>query len=142
MKNTVILKTVAIVLLITLMISIILSNSSEHVDEIDELLKNTKIMKLYNYQTKELTLTYNEKETKEIIKKLEYNKWKESETLNGDEKYYMLKLYDNEDSDDIGSIIFYKSMEYVTVNKENKIENKVYKVNTDIKDLFNKNIAE
>ncbi len=129
MKNTLALKIAAIALLIILVISIILNNSKEHVDEVDLLLKNTKIIKIYNYQTKELTKSLDEKTTKNFIKDLNYSKWHESSQLNGDEKEYLLKLYENEDTEESGELVLYKSKQYVLVNIENKIDNKVYKAN-------------
>lgn len=136
MKKTLILKVIAIVLLVTLVISIILNNSNEHVDQIEVMLNNTKVIKVYNYQTKELVKKYDENSSKNIITKLNYTKWRESNSLNGDELEYTLKLYDNEDSDDVGTISIYKSKDYVLVTVHDHIENKVYKVNTDIKNLF------
>lgn len=136
MKKTLILKVIAIVLLVTLVISIILNNSNEHVDQIEVMLNNTKVIKVYNYQTKELVKKYDENSSKNIITKLNYTKWRESNSLNGDELEYTLKLYDNEDSDDVGTISIYKSKDYALVTVHDHIENKVYKVNTDIKNLF------
>lgn len=136
MKKTLILKVIAIVLLVTLVISIILNNSNEHVDQIEVMLNNTKVIKVYNYQTKELVKKYDENSSKNIITKLNYTKRRESNSLNGDELEYTLKLYDNEDSDDVGTISIYKSKDYVLVTVHDHIENKVYKVNTDIKNLF------
>lgn len=136
MKKNLILKIVAIALLIILVISIVLNISQEHIDETAALLKSTKIIKLYDYQTRELVKTLDEQKSEEIISKLNYKKWKESESLNGDEKKYLLKMYDNDDSEDIGSLVIYESMDYVSITVENKIEDKVYKINTDIKDIF------
>lgn len=136
MKKTLILKIIAITLLIVLVISIILNNSHEHVDEVEVLLKNTKLIKIYNYQTKELVSSLDEKETKDTIKKLNYSKWKESSSLNGDEKEYTLKLFEDEDTEESGNIVLYKSREYALVNIDGKINDKVYKINSDIKDII------
>lgn len=136
MKKTLILKITAITLLIALVISIILNNSHEHVDEVEVLLKNTKLIKIYNYQTKELVSSLDEKETKDTIKKLNYSKWKESSSLNGDEKEYTLKLFEDEDTEESGNIVLYKSRDYALVNIDGKINDKVYKINSDIKDII------
>ncbi len=136
MKKTLILKITAITLLIALVISIILNNSHEHVDEVEVLLKNTKLIKIYNYQTKELVSSLDENETKDTIKKLNYSKWKESSSLNGDEKEYTLKLFEDEDTEESGNIVLYKSRDYALVNIDGKINDKVYKINSDIKDII------
>lgn len=136
MKKTLILKITAITLLVVLVISIILNNSYEHVDEVESLLKNAKIIKIYNYQTKELVSSLDEKKTKDTIKKLNYSKWSESSSLNGDEKEYTLKLFEYEDTEESGIIVLYKSRDYALVNIDGKVNNKVYKINTDIKDII------
>lgn len=136
MKKTLILKITAITLLIVLVISIILNNSHEHVDEVESLLKNAKIIKIYNYQTKELVSSLDEKTTKDTIKKLNYSKWSESSSLNGDEKEYTLKLFEDEDTEESGIIVLYKSRDYALVNIDGKVNNKVYKINSDIKDII------
>lgn len=136
MKKTLILKITAITLLIVLVISIILNNSHEHVDEVESLLKNAKIIKIYNYQTKELVSSLDEKKTKDTIKKLNYSKWSESSSLNGDEKEYTLKLFEHEDTEESGIIVLYKSRDYALVNIDGKVNNKVYKINSDIKDII------
>lgn len=136
MKKSLVLKLLAVFLLGALVISIILSNSNEHVDEIKEALDNTKIVKIYNYQTKELLDTYNEKESKEIIKELKYDKWKKSDKLNGDEKAYLLKLYSDEDSEDIAEITLFKSYDYVSVLVVDKVDNEIFNVNHDLKDFL------
>lgn len=136
MKKTLILKITAITLLIVLVISIILNNSHEHVDEVESLLKNAKLIKIYNYQTKELVSSLDEKKTKDTIKKLNYSKWSESSSLNGDEKEYTLKLFEDEDTEESGIIVLYKSRDYALVNIDGKVNNKVYKINSDIKDII------
>lgn len=136
MKKTLILKITAITLLVVLVISIILNNSYEHVDEVESLLKNAKIIKIYNYQTKELVSSLDEKKTKDTIKKLNYSKWSESSSLNGDEKEYTLKLFEDEDTEESGIIVLYKSRDYALVNIDGKVNNKVYKINSDIKDII------
>lgn len=136
MKKSLVLKLLAVFLLGALVISIILSNSNEHVDEIKEALDNTKIVKIYDYQTKELLDTYNEKESKEIIKELKYDKWKKSDKLNGDEKAYLLKLYSDEDSEDIAEITLFKSYDYVSVLVFDKVDNETFKVNHDLKEFL------
>lgn len=136
MKKTLILKITAITLLIVLVISIILNNSHEHVDEVESLLKNAKLIKIYNYQTKELVSSLDEKTTKDTIKKLNYSKWSESSSLNGDEKEYTLKLFEDEDTEESGIIVLYKSRDYALVNIDGKVNNKVYKINSDIKDII------
>lgn len=136
MKKTLILKITAITLLIVLVISIILNNSHEHVDEVESLLKNAKLIKIYNYQTKELVSSLDEKKTKDTIKKLNYSKWSESSSLNGDEKEYTLKLFEDEDTEEFGIIVLYKSRDYALVNIDGKVNNKVYKINSDIKDII------
>lgn len=136
MKKNLIIKIAAIALLIILVISIILNKSGEHVDELKASLDNAKIIKVYNYKTKEIINTYNETDTKEIIKKLDYNKWKENNGLNGDEKKYLLKLYSSEDSESIAEIIIHESNEYVTAYVPTKTESKAYKTNHSLKSLF------
>ena len=136
MKKSFILKLIAIILLITLVISIILFNSDEHVDEVKKALDNTKIVKIYNYQTKELLDTYDVKESKDIIKELKYDKWEKSDKLNGDEKVYLQKLYSDEDSEDIAEVTLFESHEYVSVLVYDKIDNEIYKVNHDLKDFL------
>lgn len=136
MKKSLVLKLLAVFLLGALVISIILSNSNEHVDEIKKALDNTKIVKIYDYQTKELLDTYNEKESKEIIKELKYDKWKKSDKLNGDEKAYLLKLYSDEDSEDIAEITLFKSYDYVSVLVFDKVDNETFKINHDLKDFL------
>lgn len=136
MKKSLVLKLLAVFLLGALVISIILSNSNEHVDEIKKALDNTKIVKIYDYQTKELLDTYNEKESKEIIKELKYDKWQKSDKLNGDEKAYLLKLYSDEDSEDIAEITLFKSYDYVSVLVFDKVDNETFKINHDLKDFL------
>ena len=132
-----ILKVCIIIFLIVGVISILLFNSKDYVDVVKNTLDNAKIIKLYDYKTKDYILEYNKDETEELIKNLEYGKWQESNKLNGDEKLYLLKIYKDEDSEDIGTITVYKSMNYVEVKVKDSEEIKIFKTNKNLKKVIN-----
>lgn len=136
MNKSLIIKIIAVLLLIVLIISIILHNSAEHRDVIKEALNDTKIIKVYDYQTKELTDTFLSKDALNLINELNYSTWKESSSLNGDEKKYLLKLYADEDSEDIAEITIYESNDYVSVMIPEKMGEKTFKTNHDLKNIF------
>ena len=95
-----------------------------------------KIIKLYDYKSKILINTYDRKYTQDIVEKLSYDKWSASNGLNGDEKKYLLKLYTDEDSDSFAEITIYESNDYISVFIPEKINNKIYKTNNSLKNLF------
>ena len=136
MKKSLIIKILAVLVLIVLIISIILNKSSEHIDEIRVSLYNNKIIKIYDYKSKILINTYDRKYTQDIVEKLSYDKWSASNGLNGDEKKYLLKLYTDEDSDSFAEITIYESNDYISVFIPEKINNKIYKTNNSLKNLF------
>ncbi len=138
MKKSLLIKIIAVLLLITLVISIILRNSLEHPDYIKEALDKTKIVKVYDYKTKELVSTVAKKDVEDLITELNYAKWKESNPLNGDEKKYLFRFFADEDSEDIAEITIYESADYLSVNIPEKIINKVYKTDHNLEYLFQK----
>ncbi|MCH5166534.1 MAG: hypothetical protein J1F35_01450 [Erysipelotrichales bacterium] len=131
------LKIAITIILLIILISLLLFSTKEYVDEVKDTLENTKVVKRYNNKTKEVEKVYNEDETKELIKQLDYSKWTETKELNNDEVIYTLKLYEDEDSENDASIDIVVNYEFVIV-KINGYEDKLYQTNHNLKSMFKK----
>lgn len=133
-----ILKIAILVILMIILVSLLLFNTRDYVDEVKETLENTKVVKLYNNKSKEVEKVYDEEQTKELIKKLGYSNWKETKEYNDKEVLYILKLYENEDAENDAAIEVFSNYEIVNV-KINGYEDKLYLTNHNLKSLFKKN---
>ena len=136
MKKSLIIKILAVLVLIVLYVFSTYNSLVRLRNRVRVALDNTKIIKLYDYKSKILINTYDRKYTQDIVEKLSYDKWSASNGLNGDEKKYLLKLYTDEDSDSFAEITIYESNDYISVFIPEKINNKIYKTNNSLKNLF------
>lgn len=122
----------AIIIMLLFLIAILFC-TKEYVDPLNKVMRDTKIIKLYNYKTKELILTYSQNDTKKFIESIETNKWRETNPLNGDEKLYLMKLFIDEDTEEVATLTIYKSYKYVELNIEEKDFTQTYQTNSSLK---------